>query len=375
MGQAMKAQYWLTVVVTAALIGGAGQAQERRLFGRQPCPPPCECVPGTMPAEPSKTTEPSAMPPQSNAFNEALASAGEAGTQPATSYMPGMFGDIIGGQVRTVVNLGGSGLTPVAMPNPSQNAGFKIAENESPRPTNRFYYNYNFFGNVDVSVGQPVPFLQVHRHTIGFEKTVLGENASIGLRLPFLSLGGDPGYSSQYVGDLSVIMKAAIINNQETGNLLSVGLVIGTPTGETPSFPGGRGQRLFMPRIFDVILQPFFGYIYNLSPDWYVHGFHSVSVPTDFNDVTFMSNDVGIGYWLYRNDEGILKGIIPTAEIHINTPFTHRDITANLFMIDQSTLTGGVTFAFARSTLGGAVGVPFNGPHQIEAVATCTIRY
>jgi hypothetical protein len=375
----MKARIWLATAMAAALLGGVGQAQERRLFGRPNCPPPCECPPGYAPSIMPDSTKPDserpAIPPESNAFNEALASAGESGTQPPTSYMPGMFGDIIGGQVRTVVNLGGSGLTPVAMPNPSQNAAFKIAENESPRPTNRFYYNYNFFGNVDVSVGPPVPFLQVHRHTLGFEKTVLGENASVGLRLPLLSLGGDPGYSSQYVGDLSVILKVAVINNQETGNLLSLGLVIGTPTGETPTFPGGLGQRIVMPRIFDTILQPFFGYIYNLTPDLYVHGFHSVSVPTDFNDVTYMGNDVGVGYWLYRNLDGVLKGIIPTVEIHINTPFTHRDITANLFMTDQSTLTGGATFAFARSSIGGAVGVPFNGPHQIEAVVTCTLRY
>src|SRR5262245_23849852 len=374
----MKARYWLAAAMTA-LVCCAGAAQERRLFGRPNCPPPCECPPGYPPlSTPDSTkpaTEPPPIPPASNAFSEAMASAGESGTQPPTSYMPGMFGDIIGGQVRTVVNLGGSGLTPVAMPNPSQNAAFKISENESPRPTNRFYYNYNFFGNVDVSVGPPVPFLQVHRHTIGFEKTVLGDYGSVGLRLPLLSLGGDPGYSSQYVGDLSVILKAAIINSQETGNVLSTGLVIGTPTGETPSFPGVRGQRLVMPRIFDTILQPFFGYIYNISPDLYVHGFHSVAVPTDFNDVTFMSNDVGVGLWVYRNLDGILKGVIPTVEIHINTPFTHRDITANLFMTDQTTLTAGTTFAFARSAVGGAVGVPFNGPHQIEAVVTCTLRY
>lgn len=375
----MKTQAWICAAVAAILIGNLVQAQERRLFGRKKCPPPCDVIP-EYPAGPSldrsqPPADSTAQPPQSDAFNEALASAGEGGTQPAAGYMPGMFGDIIGGQIRTGVNLGGSGFTVVGMPNPSQNAGFKIAENDSPRPTNRVYYNYNYFGNIDVSLGDPgVPFLQVNRHTVGVEKTFFHENASVGLRIPFLTFAGDPGYESRFTGDLSIITKYAILNNPDTGNIFSVGLVIGTPTGGTPLL-GVPGQQTVLPRIFDVTLQPFFGYIYSISPSLYVHGFHSVAVPTDFNDVTFMSNDVGVGYWLYRNPDGVIQGIVPTVEIHVNTPFTHRDPAGNVFMIDQTTLTAGGYFVLARATFGGAVGVPFTGPHQIEAVASCTLRF
>ncbi len=382
----MKRISWCLVLAAAASVAGAGLAQERRLFhGRQNCPPPCDCPPGyAQPANPNapnvpNTGTPPEQSPQTNAFNEALASAGEAGTQPAASYMPGFFGDILGGCVATTINFGGSGAAVACMPNPATSAGFNITENESPQPQNRVYYNYNFFGNINVDVGAnnfPLPVAQLSRHVIGFEKTLFNSRASIGLRLPFLSLGGDPSYEAGAVGDLSVIAKVALLANPETGNILSAGLVVRTPTSSTFTFRDATGQRtLAQPTIDDVNLQPFFGYIYNLTPSFYVQGFHSVAVPTSRVDVLFMSNDVGLGYWLMRNPEGnLIQGIVPTLEIHVNTPFTNRN-PGPVIMQDQVTLTCGGYFLLPRSSIGGAVGIPFVGLNTIEAIASYQLRF
>jgi hypothetical protein len=369
----------LLSAAVAMAIGTTGTAQERRLFGRPFCPPPCECPPGAPPSTiPDNSKPPDAsLPPQTNAFNEALASAGESGTQPATSYMPGMFGDILGGCVATTVGFGGQALA--CMPNPGTSSGFNITENESPRPQNRFYYNYNFFGNINVDVGAntfPLPPAQLSRHVLGFEKTFLDGDASIGLRLPWLVLGGDPSYDASAVGDLSIIGKYAWINNPDTGNVLTTGLVIRTPTAGRFYFRNANGARtLVQQKIVDVNFQPFFGYVYNFAQNLFVQGFHSVTVPTSSVDVTFMSNDVGLGYWLYRNSSSsLIQGIVPTVEMHINTPFDHRQ-PGLVIMQDQTSLTTGVYVLFPRSTLGGAVGVPFSGLHTIEALASYQLRF
>jgi len=70
---------------------------------------------------------------------------------------------------------------------------FKIAKNESPRPTNRVFLTYNYFN--DVTLGHPIPDLQtdLNREVIGFEKTFLNGDASVGLRLPFFQVhASDP---------------------------------------------------------------------------------------------------------------------------------------------------------------------------------------
>ena len=104
-----------------------------------------------------------------------------------------------------------------------------------------------------------------------------------------------------------------------------------------------------------------------------MHGFNSTSVPIDASDVTFMSNDVGLGYWFYRG-AGSLRGVVPTVEIHVNTPFDHRN-TGPIIMGDQLTLTAGSYFLFSHAVFGGAVGIPLVGPNQIEALASINWRF
>lgn len=401
-------------LLTAAVLVAAGSApaQNRlRLFGsNRPCPPtpyaPADCPPlpalsgtsGTplapalpgqqqpgQPGELPPMTDPAAaaQPPSSSAFSQALASAGESGTQAGASYMPGFFGDLIASCIGQEVFVPEQGMTRViCSPNVSQMGSIKLAEGDSPRPQDRIYYQYNYFGGVEVNIPDPAaPLMSVHRHVLGFEKTLLGGDASVGLRLPFFNLGGDSeAYQTSFVGDLTIITKYALRNNPETGNVLSTGLVITTPTGGSPDLMiNAMGEREEQRRYRPVLLQPFIGYIWNPTNRLFFQGYHSVAVPTDSNDPTFMSNGLGLGYWLYRNPgDSIIQGIIPTFEVHVNTPFNHREAhnLGETLMGDSVNLTMGTYVVMPRSSFGGAVGVPLAfGPHQIEAVARYTLRY
>ena len=65
-------------------------------------------------------------------------------------------------------------------------SAFKVAENESPLPMDRLFVTYNFYGRV-------LGTQDIHRETVGVEKTIFGDRASLGLRLPFFQIDRDGG--------------------------------------------------------------------------------------------------------------------------------------------------------------------------------------
>jgi hypothetical protein len=380
------------ILTVAALVVLASTlpAQERTKLFAKPrdgavCPPVCPPSSEALPPPPDSTIPPPSdlTRPPTTAFNEALASAGESGTQPSTSYMPGFFGDLLPSTILTTVfipeqNRG----TFINSVDASQATPLKLAESDSPRPTNRFYYLYNFYGNIQVNaIDVTAPSMDVHRHTIGFEKTFLDGDASIGMRLPFFSMGGQSiAYDTGWVGDLVIITKYALINNRQTGNVFSTGLLLTAPTGGSPSLLIGPGVRAEQPRYQPVNLVPYFGYIYNFLPRVYVQGFHGVTVPTDGALPTFMSNGVGLGAFLFRDPGAqFVTALVPTIEVHVNTPFNHRTTTGAVgdeLMLDSVNLTMGAHVVLQHSVFGGAVGVPLAwGPQRIEALATYTFRW
>jgi hypothetical protein len=372
----------------------------------QPCCPPPYCPPspyGGYPTYPTPTTPPPTTPPTTpptvpptapapeltpdTAMQEAFAAAPEAGTEAGASFNPSMFGDLIGVVGRQVVSVpNGVTLPPgfkrisgnlaiLAAPLPVRSA-FKISEQESPRPQNRVYATYHYYDNTDQALRGPgVPASNLHREILGFEY-VLGNqrNASIGMRLPFFQLRGNDAIQDSQLGDLNVLLKYAFINDRQTGNVLSTGMVITTPTG-----PGLQiaGQSTINP----LVLQPWLGFIYNPSPNWYLQGFSSLAVPFDARDVTLFFNSLALGYWLYRDDsppgvsQGMVTGIVPVAEFHLNTPLTHRGLNSSnpIVFSDSLNFTGGCYIFLRGLRLGAAVGLPLTGPqpYDFEASGFC----
>jgi hypothetical protein len=234
--------------------------------------------------------------------------------------------------------------------------GFKIADNQSPRPQDRFFFTFNYFndlnGPINRRLGASVGNQQVYRELFGLEKTFLGGNASIGVRLPVNTLTADSpfrefGGTTTAVGNLTVFSKYVLWSDPKSGNLISTGLAVTAPNGPT-SFAGARNAVGF----HDAQIQPFLGYIWTRDR-WYLQGFEAIDVPTDSHDVTMLYNDVGLGYYLYRNPDpdACLTAIAPTFEAHVNVPLNHQgafrfnDIAGTPSVVD---LTIGTSFLFGR---------------------------
>jgi hypothetical protein len=238
---------------------------------------------------------------------------------------------------------------------------FKIAENESPRPQDRFFATYNYYDQVLNAS------LQVHREMVGVEKTFLGGNASVELRLPFIQSHASGAGTESEIADMTAIVKYAFIN--EPDRVLSAGLAVTAPTSGIPTV------LILRPTGFEAIhptlLQPFVGYIWGVN-DFFIQGFSSVMAPTDSRDGTWMFNDVGIGYWLWRG-EGRLKAIVPTFETHVNTPFNHRGAPG---FGDSVDLTAGSYFYLGqRLTVGMALGTPVTGPKLFDFEALVNLNW
>ena len=288
----------------------------------------------------------------------------------------------------------------------SSGGAFKVADNESPRPQDRVFFTYNYFGNLHgpqigpndaVNTAQtsntsingpggpsassttistfipPAPNVNtnLNREIFGFEKTFLDGRASIEMRVPLLQQASNvDGFSSRDIGDLTIVGRYAFLLDQETGNVFTAGLAVTAPTG--PSIVTIDGN------LHSTLLQPWIGYIWN-SERFFVHAFHSVVVPTDARDVTLLFNDVGVNYWLYRGEsDRPLSFIVPMLEAHVTTPLNHRDGNGPIFIPDLVILTGGAHIGLGRSaTLSFGVATPVTGPRvfSIEGFAQFNWRF
>ena len=231
---------------------------------------------------------------------------------------------------------------------PAKRGAYKIAENESPRPADRAFLNYNYYNNVkrDLIPGT----VSWHRAMIGVERTVLAD-ASIGVRLPFFE--GLDGNDFQF-GDLTFLFKYAPVNSGSS-RALSVGLAVTAPTGQVIN----RFVRSDSTTIHSALVQPFAGWLWT-SGNVFVHGFHSLLLPTNFDDVAVLFNDGGLGYWAYRaNGEHFLTGVIPTFEVHDNFPLNHRDASQLQRFRHVVDLTGGAHIELGRRYL---LGLAFGAP-------------
>jgi hypothetical protein len=364
-----------------------------------PGAPVTPAIPGTpAPATPAPGAEgpvPGVMTPYPGAAAVgAFGAAPSAGTGGSSTFNPSMFGDLLSPS-RVVFATPGSpgtpstvvfrrGALPTTLPGTPgttsfrsipvlSDGSFKISDNGSPKPQDRAYVTYNYFNDPS---GPSGPSGDVNRETLGLEKTFLCGNASVGLRLPFTesssSLGG---LGDGTMGDLTLYGIYAFLNDRETGNVLSTGFALTLPTGPAFRDPTGRDLN-------DVIYQPFFGYIYNFNRDFYIEGFHSAIVS---EHQCGLSQDVSLGWWMYRSNDGNLRGIVPTVELHLYTPLDNTSTyvsdqigTSSLISDNTLTITTGVTFLIGdRISVGVAVGVPVTGPRpdSYEAITTFNWRF
>lgn len=266
----------------------------------------------------------------------------------------------------------------------------KVSDNQSPRPQDRGYYSFNFFEDVNEDTNRrfqrPIKNMQVYRNLLGVEKTFLGGQGSIGLRCPLNSLDADrrlpqtsqwTGVSDTAIGDLDVISKVILFEDEEVGTLVSGGLAVTAPTGPT-QFAGAD----YLDGFNSTVFQPYAAGIWNPGR-FYLQGFSGLDVPADSRDVTLMYNDVGIGYFLRYdgpNDRArFVTMIAPTFEVHVNTPLNHDDpfdILDPAATADVVNLTYGVNIGIMdRGLLSIGIATPVTGPRPFDFEVLALFNY
>ena len=209
--------------------------------------------------------------------------------------------------------------------------GFKIADNQSPRPQDRIYFNFNYFNNLGDSInsqyGSPATQMKAYVYTFGVEKTFHDGMGSVGLRLPIDNLTANT-YGNIYsvptstaLGNLTIYAKYLLAQNLRTGSLVSACWAI-TPQTATSRFAGAP----YLTPLTTTYFQACIAFIYNYNR-WYIQGFTGFNFAINPNDVTLFYEDVGVGYYVYRNPdpEGWLTAVAPTLEVHVDSPLNHRD--------------------------------------------------
>lgn len=312
-------------------------------------PPASQQRPPVRPAQPPQNAPqntPNAAQPDAAAFaraNEAVASA-------PRSLTPGVFGDQFGGNSLKIFRLNGQEGTPQTLDGvtaalPSSLIGrFKVAENNSPAPADRVYFNYNFFTSTIYGV-------DVSRFTAGIEKSFFDGRASVELRLPFAStldnqqisdfgtIGAINGMGNR-LGDLQIVTKMVVAQSDTW--LFGGGLGISVPT--APDYVVNNtttGNNLLEIGNESVHLQPYLSFLYSPDDRFYFQGFTGIDIdlngdPVRFasfssfpdgqltqvgrlRDRTFWTTDVAVGYWVYRNQgSSLITGLAPQFEVHWN---------------------------------------------------------
>lgn len=273
---------------------------------------------------------------------------------------------------------------------------FKLAENMSPLPQDRLSFAFNYYDGVQEAqnrgLGGLMGGMKVYRYLFTFEKTFLDGLASIGVRESIDTLTATSIYypglagTSTALGDVNVFGKLVLWENLEMptanqggfnaavapvagqlqGSVVTGGLSVRVPTGPS-NFAGSPFS--FSPR--DVGIQPFLGY-YVSRGNWYLQGFESIDVPTSGENVTMLYSDMGLGYWLYRNQRpgALIRGISPTLEAHVNIPLTNTnlwDMTDLYATATAVNLTYGVNTVIGdRSLLSLGLVTPVTGPKPFD---------
>jgi hypothetical protein len=323
---------------------------------------------------------------------DAFAQAPQTGTQATPGFLPFVIGDLVAGGAPTtfqflpapgarpstgnpniVIGPGGVPIQRVVLATPSTARGaFKITDNESPRPVDRFFLTYNYFNGVGAGIPN-FPTFDLHRQVFGFEKTFLDGDASISVRLNTLQAAGDGSLRSNDFGDTTIVSKFALIN-EPNGNVLSVGFAVTAPTGPDQILLDGT-------RLHPTLLQPYAGYIYAFDR-LYTQGFASLIIPTDDRDVLLSTSSVAVGYQLYRAADPwsrMLTYVTPTTEAHATIPLNHRGLESQpVGFPDLVVITNGIHFGLGnRSNLLLGVATPVTGPKlfDLEGIAQFNFRY
>ena len=368
-----------------------GRWRERYAPVEEAAPPtpvtPEEKVPGAKP--PTEAPPPEFEAPSPTGLARGTAMGG----------VPNMIGDLFGGGMAEfqISEIGGP--VEVSVPVAGGDPGFKVADDNNPIPTDRFFCNYNLFTNsLHAADGVPRDF---NRFVFGLEKTFFDGQSSVEFRIPFGNglnatqdlMPGSPLMATEF-GNIPVVLKTLLWRCEHQA--FSVGLAAVTPTGRD-----GRvailGQDILVVENEAWHFQPFFGWLWApegrrlflelfgeldvaangndvLVPSFVAPGLERIG---RYNDQTLGLLDLKIGYWLYQNpDARWVKGIVPTCEFHYTTTLQNTDnvegVRNPFNRMDIVDMTAGVHILLGEKavlTIAGAAPLTTQGNRVFDAEA------
>lgn len=251
----------------------------------------------------------------------------------------------------------------ILVPNPGSGGAIgkvKLAENNSARPQNRVFFDYQFFSSVPLLTSG----VDVTRITPGFEKTFigpLGNLASFEVRVPMgLTLSSEiladaaNDLESAEMGNLSLAVKFLFYEAPLMQMAFGMGLTL--PTAEDVSLSLADGTKLIEIDNQAVHITPYVAALFTPSYNVFGHAFVQLDYDTNgsavsmnpdgsglrhvgrLTDQTTLYLDGSIGYWLYRNDDAFFSGVAGMAELHYNKTLEHANTVAsgNLVVGDRN---------------------------------------
>jgi hypothetical protein len=270
----------------------------------------------------------------------------------------------------------------VALPLPSSGGTVgrtRLSDDNNPVPRDRLIFNWDYFEDATVS---PNGF-DVHRFSVGVEKTFFDQWASVEVRLPFAStldsaVGSDGSIARDTeFGNLFTAVKALLIRSDNFN--MSAGVAVNWPTGEDTRMRGLDGRDLIVIENRSYIVSPFLALLFTPGDRFFaqawVHGDIDVTgspVFTNFDgrgrvhvgdlrDQRLLTTDLQVGYWIVRDDSGhALRGLAPFIEAHYTTTLTGANqVTAgNGFLVgpsdrhyDEINVTTGITALFSSNLM------------------------
>ena len=314
---------------------------------------------------------------------EAMAGSYGAAAGPATA-VPNMIGDSLNGGFGGMTFTSLSISEPVSVGLAGGSRRFKIAEDESPLPTDRLIFDYNHFENPLVDVyGQT---RNLDRFTFGIEKTFRDGLWSVEFRVPFAA-----GYNSTQstvggsldateFGDMALAFKRTLIRREDF--ILAGGLGLVFPTGPAWKFVDATGVAAEV-RNEAIHLGPFLGAAWRPNDRLFFLCFaqldfdtHGDTVLTNgggtldkvgvFNEQSLLFLDFSMGYWLYQNPNARwLTAIAPMVEIHYTTTLQNMDSVTD----GAGTVIGPPSGSGRRDILNLTAGLHF----QMGSLSTLTV--
>jgi hypothetical protein len=257
------------------------------------------------------------------------------------SAAPNMIGDFFGGSFLLGSFLGST----ISLAGGDRR--FKVAENVSPIPQDRVFFNFNHFNNPLTDVNGVSRSLQ--RFTFGFEKTFLRGDASFEMRVPFASAlnssqtFGFPDTRNTEFGNLAFAFKANLLSGRK--GMLSGGTTMTVPTGDDFELFRGTTRQLVVENEA-VHLAPFLGWLVQPNRRWFAQGFIQADIDLNGNDVAtgfrgfegvlqdqnLLFIDASVGRWLCRSCDpcDCLTGVAALAELHYTTTLNDTDRVAGI---------------------------------------------